>query len=156
VQGVYASGGYVYAATFGGLGISNNNGLTWTNYNFASGLANNNVTSVFELGGTIYAGTSNGLSVSTNGGSSWTNYTTAEGLGSNSINGIFADAGFVYVATNGGLSVAPLNAAVPEPGQVAASVLALAGAGLYWWGRRRKPKGPQAAVQPLDGVGAVV
>jgi hypothetical protein len=43
VNGVYASGSNIYAATSGGLSISTNRGTSWNNYTTSNGLVNNNV-----------------------------------------------------------------------------------------------------------------
>jgi hypothetical protein len=63
VNGVYASGSTIYAATGGGLSVSSNNGTSWTNYTTANGLGNNLVNGVYASGSTIYAATQGGLSV---------------------------------------------------------------------------------------------
>jgi hypothetical protein len=63
---VYESSGTIYAGTAGGLSITTNGGLTFTNYTITEGLANNRVFSVYESGGTVYAGTfGGGLSIGT-------------------------------------------------------------------------------------------
>jgi hypothetical protein len=63
VNGVYADGSTIYAATSGGLSISTNNGTNWTNYTTGSGLGSDIVNGVYAAGSTIYAATSGGLSV---------------------------------------------------------------------------------------------
>ena len=119
VNGVYASGSSIYAATLGGLSISTNGGSSFTNYTTANGLGSNFVRGVFASGSSIYAATAVGLSISTNGGSSFTNYTTANGLGDNIVIGVYASGSNIYAATNGGLSIAqqsdPTPSAVPGP-----------------------------------------
>ena len=60
VNGVYASGSNIYAATNGGLGISTNGGSSFTNYTTANGLGNNNVFGVYASGSNIYAATYSG------------------------------------------------------------------------------------------------
>ena len=57
VNGVYESGGTIYAATRGGLSTSTNGGVSWTNSTTATGLGSNFVYGVYESGGTIYAAT---------------------------------------------------------------------------------------------------
>ena len=94
VEGVYASGGTIYAATqgsgvAGGLSISTDGGSTFTNYGIANGLGDPMANDVYESGGTIYVATYHGLSISTDGGASFTNYTTANGLGSNEVFGVY-------------------------------------------------------------------
>ena len=65
VQGVYAIGSTVYAATSSGLGISTDGGANFTNYTATNGLGSNNVRSVYAIGSTIYAATQGGLSIAT-------------------------------------------------------------------------------------------
>ena len=64
--GVYESGGTIYAATQGGLSLSTNGGLSWTNYTTADGLARNYVYGVYASGSTVYAATQGGLSIGVN------------------------------------------------------------------------------------------
>jgi hypothetical protein len=123
VNGVYAIGSTVYAATFSGLGISTDGGLTFTNKTVAnSTLANNNVQGVYVLstdsGNVAYAATAGGLSINYNGGPSFTTRTTTAGLGSSYVLGVYVvgdqtcgssggsgQGCTVYAATNGGLSI---------------------------------------------------
>jgi hypothetical protein len=98
-------GSTVYAATFGGLSISTNNGATFTNYTTTNGLGDNSLFGVYAVGSTVYAATLGGLSISTNNGATFTNYTTADGLGDNFVLGVYAVGSTVYAATNGGLSI---------------------------------------------------
>ena len=77
VNGVYAAGSTIYAATDGGLSVSTNSGANWTNYTTGNGLGNNVVWGVYAAGSSIYAATfSGGLSVSANNGTNWTTYAT--------------------------------------------------------------------------------
>jgi hypothetical protein len=118
VNGVYADGGNIYAATFGGLSISTNGGSSFTNYTTSSGLGSNIVYGVYASGSSIYAATGGGLSISTDGGTSFTNYTITSGLGNDIVTGVYADGGNIYAATNGGLSIAQQSdppSAVPGP-----------------------------------------
>ena len=135
VNGVYAQGSTIYAATQSGLSVSTNNGTNWTNYITGSGLGSNTVYGVYAAGSTIYAATFGGLSVSTNNGTNWTNYTTGSGLGSNTVRGVYAAGSTIYAATNGGLSVGVV--AVPEPSTYAMALAGLACGG-YLVRRRRK------------------
>ena|GEM_PF-882119 len=107
VIGVYkdASNGNVYAATTGGLGISTDGGVTFTNKTTADGLGGNFVRKVYAKGDDIYAATSNGLGISTDGGVTFTNKTTADGLGSDGLRGIAVIGNHVYVATDDGVSI---------------------------------------------------
>jgi hypothetical protein len=114
VRGVFALAGptstTVYAATFGGLGISTNGGASFTNRTTANGLGSNVVRAVFAVSGpgstTVYAATTNGLSISTNGGSTFINRTPANSfLGDLSTRGVVAQGLKVYVATDNGLSI---------------------------------------------------
>ena len=112
VNGVYASGGTVYAANSSrGLNISTNGGDMWgstrNRQGVPTGLGSNVVNGVFAVGlnsTTVYAATRGGLSISTNGGSTFTNY-----LGATWVNGVFAvtgqDSTTVYAATFNGLSI---------------------------------------------------
>ena len=63
VNGVYADGSNIYAATFNGLSISTDAGANWTNYTTTEGLGNNSVNGVYADGSNIYAATNGGLSV---------------------------------------------------------------------------------------------
>ena len=66
VNGVYASGSTVYAATAGGLSISTDGGLSFSNKTAnANGLGSNSVRGVYASGSTVYAATSGGLSFCT-------------------------------------------------------------------------------------------
>ena len=64
MDGVYADGSTVYAAT-SGLSISIDGGATFTNRTDANGLGNTLVNGVYADGSTIYAATRGGLSIST-------------------------------------------------------------------------------------------
>ena len=66
VNGVYASGSNIYAATRGGLSISTNGGSSFTNYTTANGLGDDIVIGVYASGSSIYAATVGGLSISAN------------------------------------------------------------------------------------------
>ena len=65
VNGVYASGSTIYAATNcnGALSISTNNGTSWTNYTTTNGLGSNDVRGVYASGSSIYAATYGGVSI---------------------------------------------------------------------------------------------
>ena len=105
VNGVYAVGSTVYAATDGGLSISTNGGTSFTNKTTTNGLGDNTVNGVYAVGPTVYVATNGGLSILFNGGATFTNYTTSSGLGSNFMNGVFAAGPAVYAATSGGLGI---------------------------------------------------
>jgi hypothetical protein len=107
VQGVYANGSTVYAATQGGLSISTNSGNSFITKTTADGLLSNNVIGVYAIGSTVYAATQgSGLSISLDSGNSFTiNKTTANGLGSDGLFRVYADGLTVYAATQGGLSI---------------------------------------------------
>ena len=109
VNGVYAVGSTIYAATYGGLSISTDGGATFTNYTTDNGLGDNYMLGVYAEGSTIYAATAGGLSISTNGGATFTNKTITDGLGTSFVNGVYAQGGTIYAATGSGLSfyVAP-------------------------------------------------
>jgi hypothetical protein len=64
VNGVYAVGSTIYAATDGGLTIFTNGGASFTNYTTADGLGFNNVRGVYADGTNVYAATLGGLSIS--------------------------------------------------------------------------------------------
>jgi hypothetical protein len=64
MNGVYASGSSIYAATSGGLGISTNGGSSFTNYTTANGMGDASVKGVYASGSSIYAATDfGGLSI---------------------------------------------------------------------------------------------
>jgi sulfatase modifying factor 1 len=105
VFGVHASGNAIYAATYGGLSVSSDNGANWTTYTTANGLGRNWVYKVYTVGSTIYAATyGGGLSVSPDHGANWTTYTTANGLG-NYVIDVYVTGSTIYAAADGGLSV---------------------------------------------------
>ena len=107
VNGVFAVGSTIYAATVRGLSISTDISATppFVNYNVANGLVNRFVNGVHAVGTTVYAATEGGLSITTDGGATFTNYTTANGLGNNRVRAVYAVGGTIYAATNGGLSI---------------------------------------------------
>jgi hypothetical protein len=105
VNGVYANGSTIYAATYRGLSISTDGGATFTNKTTANGLGHNTVYGVYASGSTVYAATDNGLAISTDGGATFTNKTTANGLGDNSLSGVYVSGSTVYAATGGGVSI---------------------------------------------------
>ena len=64
VQGVYASGSSIFAATYGGgLSISTNGGTSFTNHPPANGLGSNFMRGVYASGSSIYVATEGGLSI---------------------------------------------------------------------------------------------
>ncbi|MBB3842005.1 parallel beta-helix repeat protein, partial [Runella defluvii] len=106
VNGVYAVGSTVYAATSTGLSISTDGGATFTKKTTTNGLGNNTVYGVYAVGTTVYAATAGGLSISTDGGTTFTNRTTTtNGLGNDNVLGVYAVGSTVYAATAGGLSI---------------------------------------------------
>jgi hypothetical protein len=89
----------VYVATGnGGLAVSRDRGVTWTNYTTSNGLPSNNVTTVYVDGNTIYAGSSSKLSVSTNGGASWLSFSQTFNL----LSAIYASGQNIYVIARQG------------------------------------------------------
>jgi hypothetical protein len=64
VNGVFANGCTVYAATQGGFSISTDGGGSFTNTTTTNGLGSNTVRGVYAVGSTIYAATGSGLSIS--------------------------------------------------------------------------------------------
>jgi hypothetical protein len=105
VNGVYAVGSTVYAATSDGLSVSTDGATNFTNKSFSNYWRSNIVYGVFAVGSTVYAATGSGLSISTDGGANFTNKTTANGLGSNEVRCVYAVGSTVYAATTGGLSI---------------------------------------------------
>jgi hypothetical protein len=105
VYGVYADGSNIYAATNGGLSISNDGGSTFTNRTTDDGLGDNQVYGVYVDDNKIYAATAGGLSISSDGGSTFTNRTMNHGLGSAFVLGVYADGSNIYAATAYGLSI---------------------------------------------------
>lgn len=107
VNGVYAVGAIVYAATDSGLSISTDINATpaFVNYDNIDGLGDDFVSGVYAVGTTVYAATDGGLSVTTDGGANFTNYTTTNGLGGNIVSGVYVVGTTIYAATNGGLSI---------------------------------------------------
>ena len=70
VLSLAVSGTNLFAGTEGGVGISTNNGTSWTAV--SAGLTNSSVF-VFAISGTnLFAGTYGGVFLSTNNGASWT------------------------------------------------------------------------------------
>ncbi len=88
--------------TVGGVGISLDNGNTWTTRELGFGSPN----AVFASGPNIYvAGAYDGVYISTDGGDSFVNRTMSDGLGHSNVNGIVASGSNVYAATDAGLSI---------------------------------------------------
>ena len=114
VNGVFAVGSTIYAATIEGLAISTDINATpaFINYVVADGLVDDFVNGVYAVGTTVYAATEGGLSITTDGGATFTNYTSADGLGNDRVRGVYAVGGTIYAATSGGLSIS-VAATVP-------------------------------------------
>lgn len=100
ILNVFASSNTVYAATMNdGLGISTDNGNTWTKKTTANGLASNSIGSVFASGDTIYAGTRDaGLSISRDAGKTW-----ATKLAGQYISSVGYSGNFLYVIATQGI-----------------------------------------------------
>lgn len=64
MTGVYVNGGRLYASTWGGLGISTDGGVTFTNDTTENCLGDDFVLGTFVSGGIIYVATGGGLSIS--------------------------------------------------------------------------------------------
>jgi len=118
VNGVFAVGPNVYAATAGasgGLYVSTNYGATFTRRSTTDGLGSKDVNGVHAVGSDIYAATAGGLSVSHDGGATFTNYTTAHALASNYVFGVYVDGSTVYAATDMGLSISGSSSSGSTP-----------------------------------------
>jgi hypothetical protein len=105
---VVVVGSTVYAATYGGLSISNDGGATFTNRTVADGLGSEEfpmISSVFVQGRTVYATTLLGLGVSTDGGATFRTRSSEHGLANNSALRVKVFGSKVYVSTTGGLSI---------------------------------------------------
>jgi ligand-binding sensor domain-containing protein len=89
----------------GSHGVSKFDGINWTTYTTADGLADNSVTTIAsDAHGNLWFGTP-GKGVSKFDGASWTTYTTADGLSSDEVNAIASDAGGnLWFGTNEGVS----------------------------------------------------
>jgi len=116
IRSIYRSNDIIYAATNSGVSISNNNGITWLNYNTAnSNLINNSIRDIFIENGFIYVATSMGISISPDNGVSWSNFNNANsGISNNVINSIYVENGVIYVGTffngvTGGVSISFTN-----------------------------------------------
>lgn len=110
VKKVYVdSNGVIYVATFGGLAISYDGGLSFKNFTTANGLGGNKVTDVkVDANGVIYASTYGGLGISNDGGNSFVNRTAADnGIVNinNQINALDIGNNKIYLATGSGVSV---------------------------------------------------
>ena len=115
VFGVYVYGGTIYAATLAGLSLSDDLGVSWTNFTQKDGLQGNAVTGVFVKDGVIYASTTatteeplgGGICISNDGGATWSNSThPADGLPSSGLNGVAHSQGWTYAASTAGVGVA--------------------------------------------------
>ena len=104
VNGVFAVGSTVYAATGGGLSISTNGGATFNNRTTDDSLGSNLVLGVYAVGGTVYAATADGLSISPDGGATFINRDMNDGLGSGA-RWVYVVDDTVYVATGSALSI---------------------------------------------------
>ena len=104
VQGVFAVGSTVYAATLGGLYVSTDGGNSFTQRDASSSAANDVYAD--DSGSTIYIASDGGLKISTNSGASYvTKDAVTGGLLANKVNDVYAVGSTVYAATEGGLSI---------------------------------------------------
>ena len=104
VQGVFAVGSTVYAATFAGLYVSTDGGNSFTQRDDNSFTANDVYAN--DSGSTIYIASDGGLKISTNSGASYvTKDAVTGGLLANKVNDVYAVGSTVYAATEGGLSI---------------------------------------------------
>lgn len=115
VLSVCVNGGTIYAATFAGLSLSDDLGVSWTNLTRKDGLQGDNVTGVFVKDGVIYASTTasgeqplgGGICISSDGGTTWSNSTyPADGLPSPNLFGVAHSLGWTYAASSAGVAVA--------------------------------------------------
>ncbi|OFZ49597.1 MAG: hypothetical protein A2381_03985 [Bdellovibrionales bacterium RIFOXYB1_FULL_37_110] len=103
--------GTIYAATTNGLGISYDDGISFSNKNESDGLGDVKITCIFvDSLSRIYACNKFGLSLSIDAGDSFTNMDDSNGLGDKEVNDVFVDdAGVIYAATKKGLSISTDN-----------------------------------------------
>ena len=102
MKGVYVTGGKIYAATTGGLSISDDGGETFNNR------LGGGVNGVYVRDGIIYAATdNNGLAISTDGGTTWNYRTDADNGGPRAgVKATYVDeSGIIYAGTGNGLSI---------------------------------------------------
>jgi photosystem II stability/assembly factor-like uncharacterized protein len=91
--------GNLYAGTtYGGVFISQDEGLTWSQIN--NGLTNTNVRSILVKGSKLFAGTEGGVFVSLNNGANWSSVNN--GLISHEVFCLIAKDSSIYAATRGG------------------------------------------------------
>ncbi|MEO0075038.1 MAG: hypothetical protein ABIK31_02885 [candidate division WOR-3 bacterium] len=78
INRVFVDSGRIFVATTSGLGVSSDNGLTFTVYNITSNpaLPSNVINDVEVNGSTVYVATTNGLAISTDNLLSFVTYTT--------------------------------------------------------------------------------
>ena len=113
----------------GGSGVSRYDGVTWTTYSTADGLASNIVSGIVEDDyGNIWVATWGGLSCYD--GVTWTTYTTADGLAGIQIAAIAEDGhGYLWFGTSDGATrhrpdrVAPETMIWPRPPRLSASTI---------------------------------
>lgn len=101
----------IYIYTTGGLIVSSDKGVTFSQFTTSNGLPSNRINSVFrDNAGNIYAATNLGLGKSTDGGVSFSIKTTANGLPSNNLLYITGDGvSKILIATDNGLAISNDN-----------------------------------------------
>jgi len=106
VNGIFASGSIVLAATDSGLFQSSTGGSTWTTSYTTSttGFPSNTVRNVIYGSSEMYVATPSGLGVSVNSGGTWATRTTSNGLANNNVFSVFRDNTTIYAGTLTGLS----------------------------------------------------
>lgn len=98
VKDIKSSGVYLYAAGYGGVSVSSDNGVTWVLNN--NGLTNLYVRALVLRGNNLIIGTEGGAFISTDNGVNWVNISS--GLPQQSINDMAMLGDNVYAATAGG------------------------------------------------------
>ncbi len=107
------NGNQFFAATRGGLSISQNLGATWSNLTRGASLPQTDLRDVVVVSdGTVLAATDLGVGVSRDNGLTWTMKTSSDGLAGNDVLGLATEGNTVYAAINqgaqqddGGLSI---------------------------------------------------
>jgi len=110
VSDIFVEGTNVYVATNMGVYVSNDNGVTFTQFTVGNGLPSNNITTIYFNNGILYAGTDNGIGISTNGAVNWVFYNDSNSnLPDDPIRDIAVANNLIYIATSKGVSIANLG-----------------------------------------------
>lgn len=110
VNDVLVSGLSIYAATTKGLAISNNSGVTFTNFNTDDGYSHDNIKKIVHgPDNKLYLITGSSIDIINEQGNLIESWSTINGLASNTITDLIFIGSNIFVATGAGLSISTDN-----------------------------------------------